>query len=74
MDIVERLNEMIGKGNYYEPEFEQAKAEIERLREALSAIAASEAVAKLNPNVDEKMMWIGCAQIARSALQQNGSE
>ena len=33
MDIVERLNEMIGKGEYYDPEFQQAKAEIERLRE-----------------------------------------
>ena len=70
MDIVEWLRTYGSEPS----RLNEAADEIERLREALSAISASELVAKFNPNVDVKMMWIGCTNIARSALQQKDSE
>jgi len=69
MDIVERLRTeaptyvLIG----------DAAIEIERLREALSAIAVSY-YKDMPDGVDAKIMWVGCTEIARAALQQKDSE
>jgi hypothetical protein len=76
VDIAEviTINSPIGDMPFTVDSVQKLCDEIERLREALSAISASELVAKFNPNVDVKMMWIGCTNIARSALQQKESE
>jgi hypothetical protein len=50
--------------------YECALREIERLREALGTISATESIADINPSVDVKMMWIGCVHIARAALKE----
>jgi len=47
--------------------------EIERLREALSAIALSY-YKDMPDGVDATIMWVGCTEIARSALQKKEIE
>ena len=52
-------------------ELVRLRVENERLREALHTIAATKNV---DPSADAKTMWVGCTQIARSALQQKETE
>jgi len=75
MTLLERLRQVCGDTTryYVNPDGPEAADEIERLREALSAIAVS--YQKDMPDgIDAKTMWVGCAQIACSALQQKESE
>lgn len=44
-------------------------AEINLLRGALGTIAATKIMDEINPDVDARMMWIGCTQIASNALK-----
>lgn len=49
-------------------------AEIEKLRNALSAIALSHNNTIPPEGLNAEMMWIGCAQIARSALHDSHAQ
>jgi hypothetical protein len=44
-------------------------AEINLLRGALGTIAATKILDDINPDINAKMMWIGCTQIASNALK-----
>lgn len=80
MDIVERLRVFIrfeDRADYQNhvvwkaaDEIEKLREERNRLREALGTIAATKSINEINPDVDARMMWIGCTQIADAALKE----